>query len=78
MANDGTLEDFRVELIGANLDAIEKAEDRLLFREAMDRIGRVTLSHLVSTEEEGARAVKDIGLPAILRPLLHSQELAAG
>ncbi len=69
LANDGTLEDFRVELIGANLDAIEKAEDRLLFREAMDRIGLESpLSHLVSTEEEGARAVKDIGLPAILRP----------
>ena len=69
LANDGTLEDFRVELIGANLDAIEKAEDRLLFREAMDRIGLESpLSHLVSTEEEGAQAVKDIGLPAILRP----------
>ena len=69
LAKDGTLEDFRVELIGANLDAIEKAEDRLLFREAMDRIGLESpLSHLVETEEEGARAVKDIGLPAILRP----------
>ena len=69
LAKDGTLEDFRVELIGANLDAIEKAEDRLLFREAMDRIGLESpLSHLVSNEEEGARAVKDIGLPAILRP----------
>ena len=69
LAKDGTLEDFRVELIGANLDAIEKAEDRLLFREAMDRIGLESpLSHLVATEEEGARAVEDIGLPAILRP----------
>ncbi|MDC3080551.1 carbamoyl-phosphate synthase large subunit, partial [Rhodospirillaceae bacterium] len=69
LAKDGTLESFRVELIGANLDAIEKAEDRLLFREAMDRIGLESpLSHLVSNEEEGAQAVKDIGLPAILRP----------
>ncbi len=69
LAKDGTLEDFRVELIGANLDAIEKAEDRLLFREAMDRIGLESpLSHLVSDEEEGLQAVKDIGLPAILRP----------
>ena len=69
LAKDGTLEDFRVELIGANLDAIEKAEDRLLFREAMDRIGLESpLSHLVSNEEEGLQAVKDIGLPAILRP----------
>ena len=69
LAKDGTLEHFRVELIGANLDAIEKAEDRLLFREAMDRIGLESpISHLVSNEEEGAQAVKDIGLPAILRP----------
>ena len=69
LAKDGTLEDFRVELIGANLDAIEKAEDRLLFREAMDRIGLESpLSHLVSNEQEGVQAVKDIGLPAILRP----------
>ena len=39
LAKDGTLESLKVELIGANLEAIEKAEDRLLFREAMDRIG---------------------------------------
>ena len=69
LAKDGTLENLKVELIGANLEAIEKAEDRLLFREAMDRIGLESpLSHLVSNEEEGARAIKDVGLPAILRP----------
>ena len=37
--DDGTLQEFGVELIGANREAIEKAEDRLMFREAMDRIG---------------------------------------
>ena len=69
LAKDGTLESLKVELIGANLEAIEKAEDRLLFREAMDRIGLESpLSHLVSSEEEGAKAIKDVGLPAILRP----------
>ena len=69
LAKDGTLESLKVELIGANLEAIEKAEDRLLFREAMDRIGLESpLSHLVSSEEEGAKAIKDLGLPAILRP----------
>ncbi|MEC7806895.1 MAG: carbamoyl-phosphate synthase large subunit, partial [Pseudomonadota bacterium] len=69
LAKDGTLENLKVELIGANLEAIEKAEDRLLFREAMDRIGLESpLSHLVSSEEEGAKAIKDVGLPAILRP----------
>ena len=39
LANDGTLKKFGVELIGADLDAIEKAEDRQKFREAMTRIG---------------------------------------
>ena len=39
LAKDGTLERFGVELIGAKAEAIEKAEDRLKFREAMDRIG---------------------------------------
>src|SRR5215475_3723035 len=39
LADDGTLEKFNVKLIGANRDAIAKAEDRLKFREAMDKIG---------------------------------------
>ena len=39
LAGDGTLEKYGVQLIGADLDAINMAEDRLLFREAMDRIG---------------------------------------
>jgi carbamoyl-phosphate synthase large subunit len=39
LAENGTLKEFKVELIGAKLDAIKKAEDRLLFKEAMQRIG---------------------------------------
>ena len=39
LAGDGTLDKYGVQLIGADLDAINMAEDRLLFREAMDRIG---------------------------------------
>src|SRR5271170_1307948 len=39
LAKDGTLDRLKIELIGANREAIEKAEDRLLFREAMERIG---------------------------------------
>ena len=69
LARDGTLERLNVELIGANLEAIEKAEDRLLFRDAMDKIGLESpRSRLVEKEEDGRRALAEVGLPAILRP----------
>ena len=69
LAKDGTLERLGVELIGANLNAIEKAEDRLLFRQAMDKIGLESpRSHLVSNPEESQAALESIGLPAIIRP----------
>ncbi len=69
LAKDGTLERLGVELIGANLEAIEKAEDRLLFRQAMDKIGLESpRSRLVSNEEEAEAALQAVGLPAIIRP----------
>ncbi len=69
LAKDGTLERLGVELIGANLEAIEKAEDRLLFRQAMDKIGLESpRSSLVSNDEEAQEALKAVGLPAIIRP----------
>ena len=69
LARNGTLERLRVTLIGANLEAIEKAEDRLLFRQAMDRIGLESpRSQLVSTEDEARVALDAVGLPAIIRP----------
>ncbi|WP_371169385.1 carbamoyl-phosphate synthase large subunit [Aliiroseovarius sp. 2305UL8-7] len=65
----GVLDKFNVELIGAKRDAIEMAEDRKLFREAMDRLGienpRATIAN---TMEECMAALDDIGLPAIIRP----------
>ena len=65
----GILEKFGVELIGADRKAIEMAEDRKLFREAMDRLGienpRATIAE---TMEECMAALPDIGLPAIIRP----------
>jgi carbamoyl-phosphate synthase large subunit len=74
LAKDGTLEHFRVELIGANLDAIEKAEDRLLFREAMDRIGLESpISHLVSTKKKVHKRSKISGYQLYSVLLLHSQ-----
>ncbi|MGE3065440.1 MAG: carbamoyl-phosphate synthase large subunit [Hyphomicrobiaceae bacterium] len=65
----GVLERFGVELIGANGEAIDKAEDRLLFREAMDRIGLATpRSRMAHNREEAATALEHVGLPAIIRP----------
>jgi carbamoyl-phosphate synthase large subunit len=65
----GTLEKFDVEMIGATADAIDKAEDRKLFRNAMNRIGLETpRSHQVKTLIDALKALDDIGLPAIIRP----------
>jgi carbamoyl-phosphate synthase large subunit len=65
----GVLRAFDVELIGATAEAIDKAEDRELFREAMHRIGLETpRSHHVKTLSAALAALDDIGLPAIIRP----------
>jgi carbamoyl-phosphate synthase large subunit len=65
----GTLEKFGVKMIGATADAIDKAEDRELFREAMTRIGLPTpRSHQIKTLVQALQALDDIGLPAIIRP----------
>jgi carbamoyl-phosphate synthase large subunit len=65
----GTLEEFGVQMIGATADAIDKAEDRERFRDAMKKIGLETpRSHQIKTLAEALEALKDIGLPAIIRP----------
>jgi carbamoyl-phosphate synthase large subunit len=65
----GILHRYGVELIGAKAEAIDKAEDRQLFREAMSEIGLETpRSQMVHTREEGAAALEKVGLPAIIRP----------
>ncbi len=69
LAESGTLERLGVELIGANREAIAKAEDRLLFREAMDKIGLESpKSALISSLDKALEALDTIGLPAIIRP----------
>ncbi len=69
LAKDGTLERLGIEMIGANQKAIEKAEDRALFRQAMDKIGlKSPQSRVVRTHEEAQAALAEIGLPAIIRP----------
>jgi carbamoyl-phosphate synthase large subunit len=66
---DGRLEKYGVELIGANAAAIDKAEDRLLFRDAMTKIGlECPKSEVVHNREEAATALDRVGLPAIIRP----------
>jgi carbamoyl-phosphate synthase large subunit len=69
LAKDGTLEKFGVQLIGADAHAIEKAEDRLKFRDAMDAIGLESpRSAIAHTLEEALRGLDHVGLPAIIRP----------
>ena len=66
---DGTLERFGVELIGVDYDAIQRAEDRELFRETMIAAGlRVPKSSIVTSIAEAERVIDDIGLPLIVRP----------
>ncbi|HBG93172.1 MAG: carbamoyl phosphate synthase large subunit [Nitrospirae bacterium GWF2_44_13] len=69
LAESGALEKYKVELIGAKLHAIKKAEDRELFKEAMKKIGlEVPKSAAVMNLKKGMDAIEHIGFPAILRP----------
>jgi len=69
LAESGVLDKYGVELIGARLEAIKKAEDRLLFKEAMRRIGLdVPDSRLVKSVVEGLDFAAHTGYPVILRP----------
>ncbi len=82
LADMGVLEKFNVEMIGAKREAIEMAEDRKLFREAMDRLGIENPKATIVTAPKDAKSRKDlkaglalamdaleeIGLPAIIRP----------
>ncbi len=66
---DGTLEKYDVELIGAKAEAIDKAEDRLKFRDAMDKIGLESArSGIAHTVEEALAVLERTGLPSIIRP----------
>jgi carbamoyl-phosphate synthase large subunit len=69
VADMGVLEKFGVELIGANRQAIEMAEDRKLFREAMDRLGiENPKATIANNMDECMAAIDYVGLPAIIRP----------
>src|SRR5215217_8009410 len=69
LAEAGVLEKYGVELIGAKVESIKKAEDRLLFKDAMRKIGLETpYSQLVNTVEAGVEFANKNGYPVILRP----------
>ena len=69
LADSGVLEKFGVELIGAKLEAIKKAEDRLLFKDAMSKIGLdMPKSQLVGNVGDGLAFAGKIGFPVVIRP----------
>jgi carbamoyl-phosphate synthase large subunit len=69
LADAGILDRYNVELIGAKLEAIKKAEDRLLFKDAMLRIGLdVSKSALVNNLRDGLDFASKIGFPVLIRP----------
>ncbi|MBN1500800.1 MAG: carbamoyl-phosphate synthase large subunit [Spirochaetes bacterium] len=65
---NGILDKYNVKLIGANIEAIKKAEDRQLFKQAMEKIGaQVPRSGFAHTMDEAYQALEEIGLPMIIR-----------
>jgi carbamoyl-phosphate synthase large subunit len=66
---EGILDKYRVKLIGANVEAIKKGEDRELFKKSMEKIGlRCPYSKAVHAVEEALEVAKNIGFPIIIRP----------
>lgn len=69
LTKDGFLDKHGVELIGADEKAIKKAEDRNLFKQAMDKIGLdVPKSIYIKSRNDAMKVIKEIGFPAIIRP----------
>jgi carbamoyl-phosphate synthase large subunit len=69
LADSGVLDKFGVELIGAKLEAIKKAEDRLLFKDAMTKIGLdMPRSALINNLRDGLEFAAKIGFPVVIRP----------
>jgi carbamoyl-phosphate synthase large subunit len=69
LADAGVLDRFGIELIGAKLEAIKKAEDRLLFKDAMNRIGLdMPKSALINNLRDGLEYAAKLGFPVVIRP----------
>ena len=69
LAENGVLDKYKVELIGAKLEAIKKAEDRELFRNSMTRVSlEVPKSRIIKTVEEASDVANELGYPLVIRP----------
>src|SRR3989441_35567 len=69
LSDSGVLDEYKVEMIGAKADAVKMAEDRLLFKQAMNVIGLATpKSDVIGDIREAQRVIESIGFPAIIRP----------
>jgi carbamoyl-phosphate synthase large subunit len=69
LAESGILDEYKVEMIGAKAKAVKMAEDRLLFKQAMAAIGLETpRSEVVGDIREAQRALRNLGLPVVIRP----------
>ncbi|PYS29606.1 MAG: carbamoyl phosphate synthase large subunit, partial [Acidobacteria bacterium] len=69
LSDSGVLDEYKVEMIGAKADAVKMAEDRLLFKQAMNAIGLATpKSEVIGDIREAQRVIESIGFPAIIRP----------
>ncbi|MFW6170192.1 MAG: carbamoyl-phosphate synthase large subunit, partial [Planctomycetota bacterium] len=65
----GVLANHNVQVIGVQIDAIERGEDRQAFKDTMDRLGvEMPISKIANSTEEAEEAVKELGLPCVIRP----------
>ncbi|HEX2921566.1 MAG TPA: carbamoyl-phosphate synthase large subunit [Bacteroidales bacterium] len=69
LAKKGILKEYNVEVIGVNIDAIERGEDRIAFKETMNRLGiEMPTSIAVNTLEDAEKAAATLGYPVVIRP----------
>ena len=69
LAKKGILHECQVELLGTNVESIERAEDRELFKELCEELGEPVLPSIIThSMEEGVKAAEEIGYPVVLRP----------
>ncbi len=69
LANAGVLEKYGVKVIGVQLDAIKRGEDRSAFKETMDRLGiEIPRSEIAHSPEEAEKIAQELGLPVVIRP----------
>ncbi|MFA5818463.1 MAG: carbamoyl-phosphate synthase large subunit [Bacteroidales bacterium] len=69
LAKKGILAKYNVEVIGVNIDAIERGEDRIAFKQTMNRLGiEMPKSKAVNTVEDAEKAAAELGYPVVIRP----------